>query len=58
MENKELHWEIIIYSLAETSTDRSYVFKSNQKAGKKQIGNVGGPVIKPREKASVEQSTY
>lgn len=58
MENKELSWEITIYSLAETSTDRSYVFKSNQKAGKKQIGSVGGPGRTPREKATVEQSTY
>lgn len=51
MENKELTHEIIIYSLAETPTDRSYVFRSNQKAGEKKIGNVGGPGRKAREKS-------
>jgi len=56
VQNKELSWKIIIYSLAETSTDRSCVFKSKQKGGKKQIGSVGGPGRKPREKASVQQS--
>jgi len=50
VENKELTHEIIIYSLAETPTDRSYVFRSNQKAGEKKNRQCGWPREKGKRK--------